>query len=144
MTDQILKDNLYWNLLQVSMRAKHSLIRLAEKHDLSIMQLYTLCSMEAGQPMPMNSISCFLSCDASNVTGIVDRLLARALIVRQESAVDRRVKMITLTKSGNDLKQKILAELQVHQSSTLDGLTTKQKSELLVLVQAALRQPEKP
>jgi len=141
MTNDILQDNLYWNLLQVSMRAKHSLIRLAEQDDLTIMQLYTLCSMEKGQPMSMNSISCILSCDASNVTGIVERLFTQHLIVREESLKDRRLKMITLTPQGEVLRDKILAELQAHESSTLDSLSQAQKQQLLVLVQTALQAP---
>ncbi len=142
MTNEILQDNLYWGLLQIAIRAKHSLIRLAEKHDLAIMQMVTLCSIETGKPMCMNSISDTLSCDASNITGIVDRLLTHGLIVRQENPQDRRLKMIALTSKGEALKQKMLAELQIHESHTLNNLTTSQKRELQAIVRAAL-QPTK-
>ena len=138
MTSELLQENLYWSLLLVAMRAKHSLLRLAEKHDLSLMQMVTLCSIETDGSMYMNSISGLLSCDASNVTGIIDRLLAQGLIVREENAQDRRRKSIALTPKGEMLKQKILAELQTHESRTLENLSREQKRDLLKIVQTAL------
>ena len=48
----------------------------------------------------MSSIAEALACDASNVTGIVDRLESRGLIARATGADDRRVKTITLTAHG--------------------------------------------
>ncbi len=143
MTNEILQDNLYWGLLQIAIRAKHSLIRLAEKHDLAIMQMVTLCSIETGKPMCMNSISDMLSCDASNITGIADRLLTHGLIVRQENPQDRRLKMIALTSKGEALKQKMLAEFQTHESRTLNNLTAGQKRELQAIVRAALQPTKK-
>lgn len=38
-----------------------------------------------GRPLPMRALAELLGCDASNVTGIVDRLEARGL-VRREAA----------------------------------------------------------
>ena len=141
MTEQKMQDNLYWNLLQVSVRAKHSLIQLAEAHDLTIMQLYTLCSMEDDKPAPMNSISCVLGCDASNVTGIIDRLFKQDYIVRQENPQDRRVKMIALTAKGVALKQKMLGEIQRHESAALAKLSASQKNQLQELIAIALQSP---
>ena len=41
--------------------------------------------------MPMGRLAETLACDASNVTGLVDRLESRGLVRRQPSAADRRV-----------------------------------------------------
>jgi DNA-binding MarR family transcriptional regulator len=51
----------------------------------------------------MTSIADALACDASNVTGIVDRLETRGLIARGNAAHDRRIKTITLTTHGKDV-----------------------------------------
>ena len=48
-----------------------------------------------------------LACDASNVTGLVDRLESRGLIVRRASADDRRVKVIALTPTGARLRAEL-------------------------------------
>ena len=48
----------------------------------------------------MSALADTLLCDASNVTGIVDRLEARGLIERREAPQDRRVKMLAVTPEG--------------------------------------------
>lgn len=122
--------NTYWLLIQVAMRAKQTLMHLAEKHDLSAMQLFTMATMKPRQPIPMNTISCILGCDASNVTGIVDRLLAHNLIKREENPKDRRVKMITLTPAGEQLRTVMFEELNDYQLPGFSSLTDAQQSEL--------------
>ncbi len=104
-----LNDNLHWLLIRVSLQAKHKLMEIAEKHDLTVMQIFTLFILEPGAVMPMHSISGLLSCDPSNVTAIVDRLVASGYIERNESASDRRVKAISLTPAGETLRREILA-----------------------------------
>jgi DNA-binding MarR family transcriptional regulator len=124
MKDVKLDENVYWMLVQVAMRAKHGLIKLAESYDLTVVQMQTLGMMEPGEPIPMNTISCFLACDASNVTGIVDRLLAQGYIERHENPQDRRVKMISLTKSGEVLQETLmtaLGEYELPEFKRLDG-----------------------
>ena len=54
-------------------------------------------------PLPMGSVAEVLSCDASTLTGIADRLEERGLIERRLDAGDRRVKLLALTASGRDL-----------------------------------------
>ena len=52
------------------------------------------------EPMPMRAIAVSLSCEPSNVTGIVDGLERRGLVVRQAAPGDRRVKQVVLTPEG--------------------------------------------
>jgi len=52
------------------------------------------------EPMPMRAIADSLSCEPSNVTGIVDGLERRGLVVRQSDPADRRVKQVVLTPEG--------------------------------------------
>ncbi len=132
-------DNLYWLLLQVAIRSKHKLMQLADVHGLTVMQLYTLCSMELGQARPMHFISGLLACDASNVTGIVDRLLMGGYIVREEKPEDRRVKMIALTSAGEALKQQLLTQMPDYEIPDLGKLTAAQHRELQSLLLQVLR-----
>ena len=53
----------------------------------------------------------WLTCDASNVTGIVDRLEARGLVERRPDPGDRRVKMLALTDEGVALRDEIVRRL---------------------------------
>ncbi len=56
----------------------------------------------------MSALAGALSCDASNVTGIVDRLERRGLIERRGSATDRRVKMLALTAEGAAVRSRLV------------------------------------
>ena len=51
-------------------------------------------------PASMRSLATTLACDASNMTGIIDRLEKRDLVRREVSATDRRVKNVALTEVG--------------------------------------------
>lgn len=118
-----LQDNLNWLLIRSSIVAKQRLIRLADAHDLTMMQVLTLCSLEPEAAVPMATIAEFLTCDPSNVTGIVERLQQGAYIERRESSVDRRVKTIQLTASGVTLREKLLEGLSEHDAPNLEQLT---------------------
>ncbi|MFJ8440526.1 MarR family winged helix-turn-helix transcriptional regulator [Kitasatospora griseola] len=51
-------------------------------------------------PMPMRHIAQTLSCEPSNVTGIVDRLEGRGFVTRESDPQDRRVKLVVATDTG--------------------------------------------
>ncbi len=76
--------------------------------DLSPTQCHVLHLIEPGQPMPMGRLAEALACDASNVTGLVDRLESRGLVQRQLAAGDRRVKVLGLTPAGRRLRAQLL------------------------------------
>jgi len=70
--------------------------------DLSFAQAMAL--RELDEPVPMRELAQRLCCDASNVTGIVDRLEARGLVERRMAPDDRRVKRLVLTPAGQSLR----------------------------------------
>ncbi|MFE9423495.1 MarR family winged helix-turn-helix transcriptional regulator [Kitasatospora sp. NPDC006697] len=51
-------------------------------------------------PMPMRHIAQTLSCEPSNITGIVDRLEVRGFVTREADPQDRRVKLVAATEDG--------------------------------------------
>jgi DNA-binding MarR family transcriptional regulator len=67
--------------------------------------------MDPDQPRPMHELAALLVCDNSNVTGIIDRLEARGLVARQTYAQDRRVKHVVLTPLGEELRDRLLAQV---------------------------------
>lgn len=67
------------------------------------------------QPLSMGELADRLYCDASNITGIVDRLESRGLVDRQPDPTDRRVKRLVLTDAGRAL-------WQAHHDRVFDGM----------------------
>jgi DNA-binding MarR family transcriptional regulator len=80
--------------------------RRMRSFDLTPPQSITLRKLLDG-PLPMGSVAEVLSCDASTLTGIADRLEERDLIQRQVDPADRRVKLLALTDAGRNLVESI-------------------------------------
>lgn len=97
-----------WQLLVKFFLAQRAQLPSAAAVDLSPVQCHVLHLIEPGRPVPMRRLAETLSCDASNVTGLVDRLEARGLVERRPSAEDRRVKALHLTTSGSRLRADLL------------------------------------
>lgn len=76
---------------------------------LGFAQAHALRMLDPDEPMPMSALADRLFCDASNVTGLVDRLEARGLVERRSAANDRRVKALSLTRAGVALRDQVLA-----------------------------------
>src|SRR5437870_13826307 len=81
--------------------------RLAEL-GLSFSQAHALRLLDPDEPMPMSALAERLFCDASNVTGIADRLESRGLVRRQSLVGDRRVKALTITPAGTRLRAQVV------------------------------------
>ncbi len=76
---------------------------------LGFAQAHALRMLDPEEPIAMSALAERLFCDASNVTGLVDRLEARGLVERRSSENDRRVKALTLTPAGVALRDQVLA-----------------------------------
>ena len=76
---------------------------------LGFAQAHALRMLDPNEPIAMSALAERLFCDASNVTGLVDRLEARGLVERRSAANDRRVKALTLTPAGVALRDQVLA-----------------------------------
>src|SRR5580765_438122 len=75
---------------------------------LGFAQAHALRMLDPEEPLPMSALAERLFCDASIVTGIVDRLESRGLVERGSAEGDRRVKALTLTAAGVELRDSVL------------------------------------
>src|SRR5216683_4231627 len=103
--------------------------------DLPPVQCHVLHLIEPGRPLPMSRLAETLSCDASNVTGLVDRLESRGLVQRQASARDRRVRVLHLTPTGSRLRTQLLRRM-AGRSLPLSRLSLDQRRTLVKLLEA--------
>lgn len=101
-----------WELLiQLLLSQRGQLPLLAAALELSPAQCHVLYAIEPGKPVPMKQLATSLSCDASNVTGLVDRLESRGLLRRLADSRDRRVKVLDLTPTGAKLRAELVARM---------------------------------
>lgn len=104
----------------------------AARHGLTSVQAKLLAQLKG--PVPMRGLAALLLCDASNVTGIVDRLEARGLVRREPDPADRRVKNVVATDEGHETIRRVRAEMQATHSA-LDALDEAERTALYGLLE---------
>ncbi|MFI7406073.1 MarR family winged helix-turn-helix transcriptional regulator [Streptomyces sp. NPDC049541] len=106
-------------LLSVSLAAYYGDFTVAAaSENLTASQGKTLNVLRRG-PASMSTLATTLTCDASNMTGIVDRLEKRGLVRREPSPSDRRVKNVLLTEEG----EQVIDVIRGKMNKTLAGLS---------------------
>jgi DNA-binding MarR family transcriptional regulator len=88
----------------VAMAACH---QIARETGLPLAPLRALLVLPPGQATPMRQLARHLGCDNSYVTSLVDALEERGLAVRQQHPTDRRIKVIALTGTGQELARRV-------------------------------------
>ena len=88
-------------LFQVTEQARADFAALAAELGLTPLQARAVLWLE--QPSAMRGLADHLSCDASNVTGLADRL-GQLDLVERVTGSDRRVKLLQLTRRGAALR----------------------------------------
>ncbi|WP_329561474.1 MarR family winged helix-turn-helix transcriptional regulator [Kitasatospora sp. NBC_01266] len=104
---------------------------MAAESGLTLMQGKTLSLLR--EPRSMRSLAELLACDASNITGIVDRLESRGLVRREVDPADRRIKNVLLTEEGEQAVHRIRARVMSGLSG-LERLSEEERSSLLALL----------
>jgi DNA-binding MarR family transcriptional regulator len=78
----------------------------------------------------------------SNVTGLVDRLEKRGLLVRKDLASDRRAYRVVLTESGTSLLDEILPAYYRGAEGLWEGISTRGLNELISHLSKAAKNAE--
>lgn len=112
--------------------------RALEKFNLTPNDARALHSLDTEQGRPMRALAEEWGCDASNATGMVDRLEKRGLAERRTVAADRRVKMVVLTRLGLQTRTAFRRELY----EPPPELMTLSRSELQVFRDAMTQLPK--
>ena len=110
MNDNAAKPDAVWPTLVEFLFATRSWwVAVCAEFDLTPAQGHALRVIDPDRPVPMSTLAEALLCDASNVTGIVDKLESRGLIARQGADHDRRVKQLAVTERGRRMRDKLVS-----------------------------------
>src|ERR1043165_7358027 len=127
-----------WALLvRLFFAQRANLPPLAAELELSPAQCHVLHLIEPARPIPIGELAETLACDASNVTGLADRLESRGLVRRRPSAGDRRVKGLDLTPTGARLRD-LLLDRMTTPPETLRRLSAREQQALVRLLSRLL------
>jgi DNA-binding MarR family transcriptional regulator len=121
-------------LFQVADRVRADFANMVGEVGLTPQQARTVLWLE--EPSAMHGLARHLDCDASNVTGLADRLEELGLVERVPGA-DRRVKLLRLTPRGarvrTDMAKRVAAG-----STVTANLTTVERKQLMGLLDKLL------
>jgi DNA-binding MarR family transcriptional regulator len=131
------RDELWPLLVELLLNARGWWIGLCAELELTPAQGHALRSLDPESPVPMSALADLLFCDASNITGIVDKLEARGLIARQSADHDRRVKQLVVTDAGKKVRNK-LSDRVLDPPPAVAGLPADVKAHLVNVIRAVL------
>jgi DNA-binding MarR family transcriptional regulator len=106
--------------------------QMSRRYGLTSAQSGVLRMIREHGPLSSADLSRKLRVTPSNVTGIIDRLVKKALVERIPKAGDRRVMRIQLTKKGRDLAEILPNPIE---SKLINGLSDMESEHLELLCQ---------
>jgi DNA-binding MarR family transcriptional regulator len=124
-----------WFEMQARLQAHFT--DLAAQHDLTGAQAKVLMQLQPDVAVTMRTLAGQLQYDASNLTGVVDRLEEMKAVRRQAQPNDRRAKGVVLTEEGKRLRQAFWERL-TNKSGPLGRLNSAELTSLRALLRAAL------
>ena len=101
---------------------------------LSAFNLLIILARSEGKGLPLHEIGEALLVSRANVTGLVDCLERRGLVGRVAHAEDRRVRIVRITKSGEELLESILPGYHGEVRELVNELSDEEKAQLSQLL----------
>src|ERR1700742_2994654 len=102
--------------------------------DLTPVQYAALIAIHTHPGIDATRLSAVIAFDRSTLGNVIERLEAKKLIERKASAGDKRVKLLTLTRSGAALLREIAPAVEQAQARMLQPLKASDRKALMALL----------
>ena len=102
-----------------------------ETHGITPVQCAAMITAGNGSGMDQRTLARTIGFDTSTIAGVVDRLEARGLLRRSMSALDARVRLITLTEKGRALLESLMPSVMRAQQRMLAPLSRSERGEFM-------------
>jgi DNA-binding MarR family transcriptional regulator len=106
--------------------------------DLTPVQYAALAAIDATPGLDQITLAGLIAYDRTTITGVIDRLVQKGLVIRQASIRDRRARELTLTELGRQTLRAITPAVEDAQAVMLRGLTKTEANELTRLLRKAI------
>ena len=107
-------------------------------YDLTPVQYVALAAVGENPGIDQVGLAGLIAFDRTTIGGVVDRLVTKGVVTRQESSRDRRARELTITAAGQRTLRGISPAVEAAQRTMLRGLTDREANELLRLLQKAI------
>jgi DNA-binding MarR family transcriptional regulator len=106
--------------------------------DLTPVQYAALAAIRVNPGIDQATLAGLIAYDRTTITGVVDRLAQKGLLVREASSRDRRARELQITDEGRRTLRAITPAVEAAQRTMLRGLTEKEVAELMRLLRKAI------
>jgi MarR family transcriptional regulator, temperature-dependent positive regulator of motility len=106
--------------------------------DLTPVQYAALAAISANPSIDQITLAGLIAYDRTTITGVIDRLVQKNLVIREASSRDRRARVLTLTTEGKKTLRAITPAVEAAQATMLRGLTAAEGRELMRLLRKAI------
>ncbi len=108
--------------------------------DLTPVQFAVLAALDEVGETDQAKLAVLVAYDKVTIGGVVDRLVAKGLVDRRPSKIDRRAKVLRLTQTGTVLLDRARPTVRDLQDELLGGLTPEEAETLVTLLAKAAGQ----
>ena len=106
--------------------------------DLTPVQYAALAAVSANPGIDQITLPGLIAYDRTTITGVIDRLVQKNLVLREASSRDRRARVLTITADGAATLSAITPAVEAAQATMLRGLTAAEGKELMRLLRKAI------
>lgn len=107
-------------------------------YDLTPVQYAALDTVCANSGIDQVTLAGSIAYDRTTITGVIDRLVQKGLLLRRESSRDRRARELTITDAGRRTLRGLRPAVEAAQKVLVRGLSEKEAKELVRLLQKAI------
>jgi MarR family transcriptional regulator, temperature-dependent positive regulator of motility len=122
---------------QIAVAVFHAEVEAAG-HDLTPVQYAALGTVATHPGLDQATLAGLIAYDRTTITGVVDRLVQKGLLLRQANSADRRAHKLQITAHGRRVLDGIEPAVEAAQRIMLRGLTAKEAAELMRLLRKAI------
>lgn len=106
--------------------------------DLTPVQYAALATISTHPAIDQITLAGLIAYDRTTITGVIDRLVQKSLVVRETSQRDRRARELKITDEGRKTLRKISPAVEAAQQTMLRGLSEAEAAELMRLLRKAI------
>ena len=112
----------------------------AEAHgfDLTPVQYAALMTISTNPDIDQVTLAGLIAHDRTTITGVIDRLVRKDLVLRKVSDTDRRARALCITDAGEETLRQIQPAVDATQRALLSGLSDDEGAQFLALLRKAI------
>ena len=122
---------------QIAVAVFHAEVEAAG-YDLTPVQYAALAAVGMNPAIDQATLAGLIAYDRTTITGVVDRLVQKGLLVRRASSRDRRARELQITEEGRQTLCGIEPAVEAAQRVMLRGLTADEAAEFMRLFRKAI------